>query len=339
MSNERLRIFTWHIHGNYLWYLSQANCDFYIPYKPGPYEGYVGRGTSFPFGDNVHEIPADQVHEHEFDCVLFQTRKNYVQNQYEIFSDAQLALPSVYLEHDPPQEHPTDQMHWYDNPNGLLVHVTAFNALMWNSGQTPTRVIDHGVIIPPNVRYTGELARGIVVVNNLAFRGRRLGIDIFQHMREHVPLDLVGMAAEELGGLGVIANTELAAFESHYRFLFNPIRYTSLGLAVCEAMSIGMPIIGLATTEMTTAIENGVTGFVDTNLDTLIDRANDLLRDPHLARYLGERARLYALDRFNIHRFAREWEESFRWVTGIAKQRLYRAPLEIGESIWANESP
>ena len=339
MSDKRPRIFTWHIHGNYLWYLSQANCDFYIPFKPGSPAGYVGRGTSFPFGENVHEIPAAQVHQHEFDCVLFQTRKNYTQDQYEIFSDAQLALPSVYLEHDPPQEHPTDQMHWYDDPNGLLVHVTAFNALMWNSGKTPTRVIDHGVLAPRYVRYTGEIERGIVVVNNLRSRGRRTGEDIFRQARERVPLDLVGIAAEELGGIGAIANIKLLAFESHYRFFFNPIRYTSLGLAVCEAMSIGMPIIGLATTEMATAIDNGVTGFIDTNLDTLIERANDLLRDPNLARYLGERARLYALERFNINRFVREWEESFRWVTGVTKHRLYRAPLEIGEAIWANESP
>jgi NAD(P)-dependent dehydrogenase (short-subunit alcohol dehydrogenase family) len=28
-----------------------------------------------------------------------------------------------------------------------------------------------------------------------------------------------------------------------------PVRYTSLGLAVCEAMMLGLPIIGLATTE------------------------------------------------------------------------------------------
>jgi len=40
------------------------------------------------------------------------------------------------------------------------------------------------------------------------------------------------------------------------RFFFNPIRYTSLGLAVCEAMMVGMPIIGLATTEMATTVQN-----------------------------------------------------------------------------------
>ncbi len=98
-------------------------------------------------------------------------------------------------------------------------------------------------------------------MNNLARRGRRLGADVFERVRQEVPLDLVGMDATSLGGLGEVPPTELAAFEARYRFFFNPIRYTSLGLAVIEAMMLGMPIIGLATTEMATAIENGVSGY------------------------------------------------------------------------------
>src|SRR5262249_205729 len=34
-----------------------------------------------------------------------------------------------------------------DDPNVLLVHVTPFDALMWDNGRTPTRVIDHGVTV------------------------------------------------------------------------------------------------------------------------------------------------------------------------------------------------
>ncbi len=58
------------------------------------------------------------------------------------------------------------------------------------------------------------------------------------------------MGAEEAGGLGEVRHVELAAFAARYRFFFNPIRYTSLGLAVIEAMMVGMPIVALATTEM-----------------------------------------------------------------------------------------
>jgi glycosyltransferase involved in cell wall biosynthesis len=203
-----------------------------------------------------------------------------------------------------------------DDPGVLLVHVTPFNDLMWDSGRSPTRVIEHGVAVPEGVRYTAKIDGGIVVVNHLRRRGRRLGADIFERVRGEVPLDLVGMDAESLGGLGEIQPLELARFESRYRFFFNPIRYTSLGLAVIEAMMIGMPIVGLATTEMATAIENGVSGFTSTNVGLLVERMRELLADPGEARRLGENARRLAAERFSIDRFAKEWEDTFSTVAG-----------------------
>jgi len=300
--------------------LSQADVDFFLPVKPGRHEGYGGRGTVFPFGDNVHDVPAEEVRDLALDCVLFQTRKNYQLDQYEILSKEQRRLPRVYLEHDPPQEHPTDTRHWVNDPDMLLVHVTPFNALMWDSGRTPTRVIDHGVLVPDGVCYSGEIEKGIVVVNHLRQRGRRLGVDVFERIRKRVPLDLVGMDAESLGGLGEISPPRLPEFEAHYRYFFNPIRYTSLGLAVLEAMTIGMPIVGLATTEMAVAIENGFSGFVDTDPDNLIEPINMLLSDPAEARRMGENARQFALDRFHIDRFARDWETAFADVLGRFSQ-------------------
>jgi glycosyltransferase involved in cell wall biosynthesis len=311
-----LRVLTWHIHGNYLLYLSQANVEFYLPVKPGRHEGYGGRGHTFPFPDRVRDVPEEEIRNLEIDCVLYQTRTNSEVDGPAILSDAQRALPRIYLEHDPPQGHPTDQRHWFDDPDGLLVHVTPFNALMWDCGRTPSRVIEHGVCVPDDVRYSGEIERGIVVVNHLRTRGRRLGVDVFERVREEVPLDLVGMDAESLSGLGEVSPPKLAAFEARYRFFFNPIRYTSLGLAVIEAMTIGLPIVGLATTEMATAIENGVSGYVDTDPTRLIEPMRELLADPDEARRLGEGARRRALERFHIERFVRDWEETFSLVTG-----------------------
>jgi hypothetical protein len=313
---QALRIFTWHVHGSYLFYLSHTRHEISVPVKPGSPAGYSGRAGTFPWPANLHEIPADEVRSSAFDCILFQSRQNYLQDQYEILSAEQRRLPRIYLEHDPPRDSPTDTRHPVDDPEVLLVHVTSFNDLMWDSGRTPTRVIEHGVVLAENACYTGEIARGLVAVNNLGARGRRLGADIFERVRTEVPLDLVGMGSEELGGLGEVLPPRLPAFAARYRFFFNPIRYTSLGLAVCEAMMAGVPVIGLATTELATVIENGVSGFVDTNVNALVARMHDLLRDPAEARRLGEGARRRALERFNINRFARDWDAAFALVTG-----------------------
>ncbi len=315
-NNRRLRVLTWHIHGSYLYYLSQTPVEFYLPVKQPTEGGYGGRAGSFPWPDNVHDVPVEQVRDLELDCILFQSRKAFLEDQYEILSEKQRSLPRIYLEHDPPRENPTDTHHLVNDPNVLLVHVTHFNELMWDSGQTPTRVIEHGVLIPEQVHYRGELNCGIVVINGLQDRGRRLGVDIFNEARKEIPLDLVGMKSEVLGGLGEVQPPEIPAFEAHYRFFFNPIRYTSLGLAVCEAMMVGMPIIGLATTEMVTAVENGVTGYVSTDMCKLMAFMKELLKDPLLAQYLGENSRQKAMESFNIQRFALDWLKTFHDVTG-----------------------
>lgn len=309
-----LRILTWHVHGSYLYYLTQANHEFYLPIKPGRPEGYGGRSGSFSWSDNVHDVPAEEVKNLRIDCILFQSRQNYLEDQYEILSESQRRLPRIYLEHDPPQEHPTNTRHVVDDPDVLLVHVTAFNQLMWDSNRTPTCVIEHGVMVPDGVQYTGELERGLVIVNGLRSRGRRLGADVFERVRSCVPLDLIGMGSEQLGGLGEVRHDQLPAFASRYRFLFNPIRYTSLGLAVCEAMMVGLPIIGLATTEMVTVVDKG-SGYVDTDVDKLVEVMRQLLKNLDEARTLSEGARVKARSRFNIQRFTRGWNEAFALVT------------------------
>jgi hypothetical protein len=313
---KRLKILTWHTHGNYLYYLTQAPHDFYVLSLPHRPPGYGGRCGDLPWGDNVFDMPVEQVRQRQFDCILFQDDAQYLDDQYLYLSEAQRRLPRIYLEHDPPREHPTDMPHPVDDPDVLLVHVTHFNALMWYSPRTPVRVIEHGVVPPAGVAYSGELERGLVVVNHLARRGRRLGGDLFLAARDRVPLDLVGMGAEELGGVGEIGHAQLPAFAARYRFLFNPIRYTSMGLAVIESMMIGMPVVGLATTEMATAIENGVSGYVDTDLDKLVVRMQQLLQSPEQARALGTGARRQALERFAIGRFVSDWNAALELVTG-----------------------
>jgi hypothetical protein len=313
--SHRLKIFTWHIHGTYLYYLSKGDFDIYIPVKDKKEEGYYGRGETFPFGDNVIEVPVAEVKEIDFDCILFQTNRNYLTDQYEILSEQQRQLPKVYVEHDPPTDHPTDTPHIVQDSDITLVHVTHFNKLMWNNTITETRVIEHGV--PPSpVNYTGELPRGIVVVNHLEQRGRKLGADIFKEVSKHVPLDLIGMGTLGSGGLGEILHPELPAFTSRYRFFFNPIRYTSMGLAVCEAMACGIPIVALATTENASVFRNGYNGFTHTDVDYLIDKMLLLLQDRNLAVEVGARGKQLAQEKFSLQRFIREWKDTF--LTAIA---------------------
>jgi len=124
------------------------------------------------------------------------------------------------------------------------------------------------------------------------------------------------MGALEEGGYGEVKNVDVPEFISHYRFFFHTCRYTSLGLAACEAMMIGMPIVAPATTEIVTIVKNGVNGYVDTNRKALMEAMESLLHDRDLAMKWGEGARATALERFNIGRFVDDWMAVLAEVVG-----------------------
>jgi hypothetical protein len=308
---RRLKILTWHIHGSYLNTLARIEHDWYLPVKPDRPEGYGGRGPSFDLPAYVYEVPAEQVHTLKLDLILYQTPKNYFEDQFEILSAEQRRLPKIYLEHNTPKPHAVDTRHPVDDPGVLLVHVTYYNCLMWDNGRTPTTVIEHSVAIDPSISYSGQRACGITVVNSMQRRPRIAGHDIFLQARQMVPLEAVGMGTEAFGGLGDIPYRDLHRLVAGYRFLFSPIRYTSLPLAVIEAMTIGMPVVALATTELPEVIVNGETGYVSCNIDELIERMRLLLTDHEEARRLGRNALAVAHERFSLDRFIRDWNKAF----------------------------
>ncbi|MBV8695765.1 MAG: glycosyltransferase family 4 protein [Chloroflexi bacterium] len=311
---RRLKILIWHIHGSYLNTLARIEHDWYLPIKPDRPEGYGGRGPTFDLPDYVREVPVEQIRDLQLDLVIYQTPKNYFEDRFEILTDQQRRLPKIYLEHNTPKPNAVDTAHPVDDPDVLLVHVTHYNRLMWNNGRTPTLVIEHSVALDPSINYNGYREGGITVVNGMQKRPRVAGYDVFLQARQRVPLDVVGMQSEAFGGLGDIPYRDLHRLVADYRFLFSPIRYTSLPLAVIEAMTIGMPVVALATTELATVIANGKTGYVSCDIDELIERMLFLLTYREEALWLGRNAQVVARERFGLDRFIQDWNRAFALI-------------------------
>jgi glycosyltransferase involved in cell wall biosynthesis len=176
----------------------------------------------------------------------------------------------------------------------------------------------------PGVRYRGDLERSVVVINDLATRGRRLGLDVVQRVAEDVPVDLVGMRSEVLGGLGPVDHDDLPATIARYRCFLNPIRYTSLGLSLIEAMLAGVPVVALATTELPSVIRDGESGLLGLDAPTLAGHIRRLLDDPDLARRIGAAGQAVARERFGIERFARDW-------TAVLEEAVDRGSVDRDE--------
>jgi hypothetical protein len=54
----------------------------------------------------------EEIQRMAFDVMLFQSRSAWEEEQHQLLTPAQRALPRIYLEHDPPQQHPTNTLHW-----------------------------------------------------------------------------------------------------------------------------------------------------------------------------------------------------------------------------------
>jgi glycosyltransferase involved in cell wall biosynthesis len=184
-----------------------------------------------------------------------------------------------------------------DRDDLTLVHVTHFNALFWDAGSTRSRVIEHG-IVDPGALYTGELARAVAVINEARRRGRVTGTDLLARFE---PLDLFGIGALDL------PQAELHAQMGRRRAYLHPIRWTSLGLSLLEAMHLGMPVVALGTTEVHEAVPPEA-GIVSTELDVLERGLRRLLADPAEARERGRAARAAALERYGLARFLADWD-------------------------------
>jgi glycosyltransferase involved in cell wall biosynthesis len=216
-------------------------------------------------------------------------------------------VPAVYLEHTSPQGRIADMRHpAAERPDLTLVHVTHFNALFWDSGSTPTRVIEHG-IVDPGYRYSGELPRAAVVINEPGRRGRVTGTDLLARLNGDVPLDLFGIGAGAFGGFEDLPQARLHHEIARRRVYLHPVRWTSLGLSLLEAMHLGMPVVALATTEVAEAVPSEA-GVVSNRLDTLHQALRRLVHDPAEARERGLAARRAARSRYGLERFLADWD-------------------------------
>ena len=119
---------------------------------------------------------------------------------------------------------------------------------------------------------------------------------------------LLGMDARRLGGFDDLPQSRLHEEIPKRRVYVHPVRWTSLGLSLIEAMHLGMPVVALATTEVVEAVP-AEAGVVSNRLPVLQSALRRLANDRGEARAMGEAARRAALGRYGLRRFLDDWDE------------------------------
>lgn len=303
-----MNVFLWHVHGSWTTAFVQGAHRYYLPVDAERGPDGRGRARTWDWPASAIEVTREEAYDLAVDVVVMQ-RPGELDGLVRAWLGRTPGtdVPAVYLEHDAPQGRIDDMRHLVaDRPDLTLCHVTHFNALFYQSGTTPTRVIEHG-IVDPGYRYSGELPRAAVAINEGARRGRTVGFDVLPRFTSVVPWDLFGMDAGRFGGYENLRQSELHREMARRRVYLHPMRWTSLGLSLIEAMQLGMPVVGLATTEAHDAVP-AEAGYLSTDVDRLVRRAADLLAEPERAREMGRAARSHALGRYGLARFLRDWD-------------------------------
>jgi hypothetical protein len=306
-----MNVLLWHVHGSWTTAFVHGEHTYLLPVVPdrGP-EGR-GRAQTWDWPANALEVTPEEAADADVDVVLLQRPEELDGLAARWLGGRRPGrdLPAVYVEHNAPQGRINEMRHPAADRDGFTVcHVTHFNALFWDCGGTPTRVIEHGVV-DPGYRYTGEEPRAAVVINEARRRARVTGTDLLERFAAAgVPVDLFGMDAGSIGGIEDVPQHKLHDEMARRRVYLHPIRWTSLGLSLIEAMHLGMPVVALATTEAPEAVPTEA-GVVSTRVDTLAGAAREFLSDPDRAREAGRAARAAALDRYGLERFLADWDD------------------------------
>jgi glycosyltransferase involved in cell wall biosynthesis len=316
-------VLLWHVHGSWTTAFVQGRHEYLIPVTADRGPDGLGRARTWSWPASAVEITRQEAAEAEVDMVVLQRPHELEGLAAEWLGGRRPGreVAAVYLEHNAPQGRINEMGHVAaDRPELVVVHVTHFNDLFWDCGSTPTRVIEHG-IVDPGDRYSGEVPAAAMVVNEPARRGRVTGSDLLERLGAAVPVDLFGMQTQRLAGApGVRSVADLAQDRLHAemarrRLYLHPVRWTSLGLSLLEAMHLGMPVVALATTEVVEAVPPEA-GVVSTRVEVLADAARRLVADPEQARLMGKAARAAATARYGLDRFLADWDallDEVRW--------------------------
>jgi hypothetical protein len=319
-----MRVLLWHVHGSWTTSFVQGDHDYLLPVNDDRDADGLGRARTWDWPQTVREVSVDQLRDSAPDVVVLQRPHELELVRRWVGRGPGVDLPAVYVEHNTPLHgHPDvpDTRHpLADQEDIPIAHVTGFNDLFWDCGDAPTLVVDHG-IVDPGHRYTGDVPRAAVVVNDPVRRGRSIGTDLFGTLLGAGPVDVFGMRVDRLPpapGLSVhedLPQERMHAELARRRVYVHTARWTSLGLSLLEAMHLGMPVVALATTEAAVAVPPAA-GTVTTRRDELGSAVRRFLRDPEAAAAAGAAARAHALERYGLPAFLSRWDEVLASVVG-----------------------
>jgi hypothetical protein len=311
-----MKVLLWHVHGSWTTAFVQGAHDYLVPVLPGRGPDGRGRARTWDWPECVREVSPAELAGERPDVVVLQRDEDAELLREWTGWTAGVDLPAVRVEHDTPRGDVGGWRHPLADQSRIpIAHVTHFNAVMWDNGRAPVHVVEHGVIDSGSL-WTGELARLAMSVNEPVRRWRVAGMDLAARLAARLPVDVFGMGTQELadvdpalarGNHRDLPQADLHVELARHRAYLHTYRWTSLGLSLIEAMTLGSPVLVLAATAAPEAVPPEA-GVVTSDLGHLEAVAHRLLEVHDEAAERGAAARAHALKHFALDRFLTDWD-------------------------------
>jgi glycosyltransferase involved in cell wall biosynthesis len=152
--------------------------------------------------------------------------------------------------------------------------------------------------------YSGDLACGLRVANQIRRKTQTLNWDFHQKVFAGMPVSLVGRN-EDIPGVHPARDwNDLKQIFRRHRFFIHtadPSLEDGYNMATLEAMAAGLPVLGNC--HPTSPVRNAIDGFLSDDPAELRAFAWQLLRDRELAAEMGRQAQKSVAELFSIGKF------------------------------------
>lgn len=327
-KEKTYNILTFDTHERYQTQLAKTGHNFYAFRSDGCKEWNQDYGKQ---PENYYTLPKNSIyHGIDFDFILSQSKFGQIQASHQI--NQMLKLPIVSLEHTLPiPSWPDEQFSQLRQMTGdINVFISKYSVGRWGFTGEPHEVVHHSVdtnlfkpievdkMKAPEGTYVTLNDHVLSVVNDFKSRDYCCNYSGWQRITKDLNTKLVGSCSE---GLSKPAHSiEQLVSDYNYASVFlNTSTFSPIPTSLLEAMSCGCAVVSTATCMIPEIIEDGVNGYISNDEAVLKSQIQNLLKNPGLAKELGENARQTILEKFNEDSFVNNWNNIFNKAYGLKK--------------------
>lgn len=305
---KKLKILSFLTHEVQNSHLALTGHDFYFLPSPHKNDWNIRTRALPPNCYIIGGIPADL----RFDLILSQERNAQFPKSKELSKF--LGIPLLTLTHTMPLSTPGNnkQLRYLQNCKGNInVYITSCSRKAFDdeeNGLVIENAVDTSIFHSSHPTKKG----GVTVCNQLMGRSQFYDVELFNKIREEMPLDLIG----DNGSMGpsISDPAQLAKTVGSYAFYANLSIYSPLSMSLAEAMCLGLGIVSTKQQATGDYLVHGESALLTNDHNEYLEFCKLLMKDRELAYKLGQNAKRIGHAKFGLDRFVNQWNDLF-WKT------------------------